>query len=331
MKEKKNQKLKIRFIGIAFFVILAGIFAGCQETDEAEAMRDIAPGNGYVVIKLTDAPFPADLVAEANITIDRIQFLATTEDDDLTDDDLTDDGLTDDGLGEDTEGEENNESPDSKFVVEFEEPVTFNLLELSNGVTTILAENEIPAGYYNEIRLHIIESGIVLTDETRFDLKIPSGSSSGLKIKLHPSLHIEDNGFAEVLLDIDVSRSFIVRGNLQKGKINGFIFKPVVRAIINAPTESGEIAGKVSDNAGAWLENALVTLKSGEEVITTALTNNEGFYAMIGIAPGEYTLVCEKETYEPVIATITVEAGKATEQNFVLTMDVEETEDNNEN
>jgi hypothetical protein len=321
MKEKKNQKVKIRFIGIAVFVILAGIFAGCQETDEAEAMRDIAPGNGYLVIKLTDAPFPADLVAEANITIDRIQFLATTEDDDLTDDDL----------GEDIEDQGNNESSESKFVVEFEEPVTFNLLELSNGVTTILTENEIPAGYYNEIRLHIIESGIVLTDETRFDLKIPSGSSSGLKIKLHPSLHIEDNGFAEVLLDIDVSRSFIVRGNLQKGKVNGFIFKPVVRAIINAPTESGEIAGKVSDTAGAWLENALVTLKSGEEIITTALTNNEGFYAMIGIAPGEYTLVCEKETYEPLTATITVEAGKATEQNFVLTMDVEETEDNNEN
>ena len=40
MKEKKNQKLKIRFIGIAFFVILAGIFSGCQETDEAEAMPD---------------------------------------------------------------------------------------------------------------------------------------------------------------------------------------------------------------------------------------------------------------------------------------------------
>ena len=143
---------------------------------------------------------------------------------------------------------------DNFFVINLEENSTFNLLELSNGITTIIGEAEIPTGEYNEIRLHIVDAGIVLTDGTVFDLKVPSGDTSGLKIKIRPSLFIVNDAVSEVLLDFDVSRSFKSKGNFKdnkgKKKVNGFNFKPVVRAV--NLTEAGEISGLVTDAADAF-------------------------------------------------------------------------------
>jgi len=153
-------------------------------------------------------------------------------------------------------------------------------------------------------------------------LKVPSGDASGLKIHLNPPLEVVDEADAEILIDFDVSRSFIMQGNLHHGvgKVKGFIFKPVVRAVAHVQTETGKVSGTVKDEEGDEIENALLTLIEGtDDTITSARTDDDGFYRMTGILPGDYLLVCSKED-EDATADITVEAGEETGQDFELSL-----------
>jgi hypothetical protein len=302
--------LKLRMFGV-FILLLAVAFAGCNKISDNE--MGLKKGTGTVVFKLTDAPFPANLVEEANVTIDWIKLLKNeTESNELETD------------------EELEESP-SVLMVELEEPLTFNLLELANGLTATLAEMDVPAGIYREIRLHVTDAGIVLKDGSKFDLKVPGGNTSGLKIKLNPVLEMEEGAYGEVLFDFDVSRSFVMQGNMVngKGKINGFIFKPVVRAVAHVQTLAGEVSGFVTDSEENPVENATLTLIDDEETITTAITGEDGFYAMIGILPGTYKLVLESGDVV-MEAMVIIEKGEATEQNFLVGEDEEQEEEEEE-
>jgi hypothetical protein len=292
MKMKKI----LRLTGIAVLAILvSGFIISCQDNDKDDLGLD-SKGKATVVFKITDAPFPASQVEEAYVTVDWIKLLKA-------------------GMEEEF-NEEETESEEASFVlVELEEPATFNLLELRNGLTAVMAEMELPAGSYTEIRLHVLNAGIILKDGTSFPLKIPSGDASGLKLKMTPELTLEDGDYAEVLCDFDVSRSFVMQGNINN--IQGFIFKPVVRVVAHVETEAGEISGTVTGADDSPVENASLTLLKGEEEVTTALTSEEGFYAIIGILPGEYTL---KLVVGEIIKTVevTVKAGKVTIKDFEL-------------
>lgn len=300
---RKFMNFKTLGILMLFFV---GTFMACSELPEtdlenSEDLNGSGNGKGTVVFKITDAPFPADLVAEANITIDWIKLLKSSDD--------AEEGEEENG------GEEGENSSD--VLIQLEEAVTYNLIELSNGQTAIMAEMEIPSGVYKEIRLHVIDAGIVLKDGSEYDLKVPSGNSSGLKIKVEPALEVEDGVNSEVLFDFDVSRSFVMRGNLKN--LQGFIFKPVVRAVAHGQTTTGEINGIVSDSEENPVENASLYLIAGEDTITSALSNEAGFYAIIGIPAGDYILSLNFNDDEYVEnVDVSVEAGAITEQNFVI-------------
>ncbi len=287
------------FIPIAFLLLISLFLPGCSQLTEKENGLEKFR-TGTVVIKITDAPFPAELVAEANITISRISLITKS----------------------DKDPEDTDEKDDSAFIVlELEEPVTFNLLELRNGTTAVLAEMELPAGIYKEIRLVIAHSGIVLKSGEEYNLKVPSGASSGLKIKLTPFLEVGSETFSEILLDFDVSKSFVMQGN--KNNLIGFIFKPVVRAVANMHLTAAKISGMVTDSEGDRIENATLSLISSEEPVTSAITSEDGYYAMLGILPGEYTLSCQREGFTDQSIDITIEAGKIIEKNFVLSREPE--------
>jgi hypothetical protein len=288
-------------------VFLLGLIIGCNKYDESVIDGDLQR-SGSVIIKITDAPFPANMVAEANITIDWIKLLKVDEEESEEDDEGNSNG----------NGEENGEEKDSLSVmIELEEEITINLLELSNGKTSILAEADVPEGIYREIRLHVIDAGIMLNDSTTFDLKVPSGDASGLKIKINPALNVEMEMVSEVLLDFDVSRSFVLRGNMKHGydKVVGFIFKPVVRAV--ALMESSDIFGVVSAT-DTLIENASLALLSGNDTVATALTDDKGYYSMIGILSGEYSLACEAGGYQKQVIDLEIGVGESKEQNFEL-------------
>lgn len=309
-------------------LLIIAFFVGCSDMFNGKDDNLANSGKGTVVIKLTDAPFPADLVEQANISIDWVKLLKEGDDDQENEENEGEmNGEEENGNGDDDNGD------DSSIMIELEDTVTVNLLDLRNGVTQVLAEMDVPAGTYREIRLHVTDAGIVLKEEfwdgdgpVSFDLDVPSGDASGLKLKLNPALVVEEGVSADVLIDFDVSRSFVMKGN--KKNLQGFIFKPVVRAVGNAQTAAGEIDGYVIDDQEDPVDEASLYLIEGNDTITSALTDEDGYYKMTGIPEGEYLLTCKKEGYEEEDEDVEVSEGELTSQNFTLSEEEEEEEEN---
>lgn len=159
----------------------------------AAACDTTTPGGGAegrLHVLLTDAPL--DDVAEARVTIERVELMGD----------------------------------DGERIILSDEDRSFDLLELQNGVTTTLADVTLPEGTYSEMRIIVAEEAtLTFTDGSTSRLKIPSGSASGIKIRF-PAFEIDDDNDVIVLtVDFDASRSFVRAGNSGK-----YIFKPVIKA-----------------------------------------------------------------------------------------------------
>jgi len=260
-------------------LVTALYLIGCSGSSETSS------GMGTLVVKLSDAPFPIDLVEEANVKIDKIEA-------------------------------RKKNSEGNPFITLSEDEHTYNLLDLQNGVTADLVEIDVPAGEYDLIRLYVSEAGIVLTDETPFDLTIPSGAQTGIKVFLDPPITVVGGLTSELLLDFDVSQSFVVQGNPDTpAGINGFHFKPVIRAA-NLST-AGQVTGIVKDDLGP-LPGVLVSIDLDPDP-ATAITDEIGEYTLVGIPQGTYTVNASMTGYEPAsVDNVQVVAGNVTEVDFDL-------------
>jgi len=254
------------------------------------ACNEIRNGDetGRVILKVTDAPFDINNIESALVTITKVEMREEC------------DGISD----------------ACEFITLSEDTVTLDLIDLRNGVTETLLDMEIPAGRYDMVRLYIYEAGLKLKDsEVIHRLKVPGGSQSGIKVFLRPVLEVAEGSLEEILLDIDLSRSFILRGNPAHN--NGFIFKPVVRAANMA--KAGCIRGVVTDTEGTEISGASVWIEQ-DTVTATTFTDTRGFYAIIGVPTGIWSVSATKEGYDTVCYDgINVIAGNKTVQNFVLT------------
>ena len=207
--------------------LLAGLLVGlgvslaaCDAADDSATAR--------LTVRLTDAPFPFDLAEAASVTITRIELLAAADDGDAENDTSDTEGVLD------------------RIVLFDGEPFALNLLDLRDGVDTLLVEHfAIPAdGSYNRIRLFVGDDAEVrFLDGTTYPLKLPSAQQSGIKIAL-PAYEAPD-GDIDLLIDFDVERSFVTRGNPEGPNFQGFLFKPVLEV------ESFEVLALPADTTGA--------------------------------------------------------------------------------
>ena len=277
------------------WMVLAGILllaTSCTQNDS-----ESIGGKGTLSLLLTDAPFPSTLVDETIVTIDKIEIRSTAAATTTTTDS--------DNAAQYTTLYEGEGKP-------------FNLLNLQNGVTEELANVDLEAGSYDLIRMHVVKAEVVLNDGTSYDLKIPSGTTSGIKIKITPELLIESGVESTVLLDFDVSKSFIVQGNPKTpAGIKGFLFKPVLRAMCQQFT--GVIAGTVSENATTPVANATVEIMRADSVYSSAQTDATGAYSLVGLPALTYKLVCSKDGYTAVtVNEVIVKTKETTTQNITL-------------
>ena len=177
-----------------------------------------APGNGTIVVQLTDAPFAFDSVKSVDVFVLRV-------DGKQADDDSTDAAK---GAGDDSssiDGWTTLATPNKSI----------NLLALQNGVTLTIGQLGLPAGTYRGFRLVIdpsrssitLKSGQVLTSTSTPSVSFPSGSHSGIKVELTQPVTVSTNGTVTLVVDLDLANSFVLRGNSLS--LNGLIFKPVVR------------------------------------------------------------------------------------------------------
>ena len=93
------KKVKLLFGIILGLLIMFS--KGCQDVENDQL--------GHLVVKITDAPFPIDMISDAMVSITKVEIRVKSE-------------------GEDEE---------YPFITVLEEAMEFNLLELRNGVTAI--------------------------------------------------------------------------------------------------------------------------------------------------------------------------------------------------
>ena len=149
-----------------------------------------------------------------------------------------------------------------------------------------------------------------------FNMKVPSGEQTGIKVFINPVIHVEGGISAELLLDFDLSKSFVMRGHNAQ---NGFIFKPCIRATNNST--AGRIEGDVTDNSQdkVGIKDATVSLQKDAEDPITTLTDASGHYVFAGVLAGTYSVSAEKENYvASSVESVVVIPGNKTTQDFVL-------------
>ena len=80
----------------------------------------------------------------------------------------------------------------------------YDLLTLQNGVDTLIAQRTIPTGTVKEIRLVLGDSNTIVVNGVEHALTIPSGGTSGLKIKVNKNISA---GLDSLLIDFDAALS----------------------------------------------------------------------------------------------------------------------------
>ncbi|WP_258097142.1 DUF4382 domain-containing protein [Marinoscillum pacificum] len=270
-----NSKAKIYFT-LIIVLVSALMLSSCSDPENESAY-------GTLSVRMTDAPFPTDDVSEANVTVTKVEVR---------------------GKGE---------SQGSPFMTLTEEPASYNLLDLTNGVTASLVDLEVPVGTYDLVRVYVSEASVVLKDGTTYDLKVPSGSSSGIKVFISPSIEVVGGLTSELLLDFDVANSFVPQGNAKDG-YNGFTFKPTIKAT-NLST-AGRLVGSVTDSLSAVAEGAQVSVYAADTFNTSSFTDADGAYAILGLEAGSYDVVFEYLTYDSIVAEdVTINAANVTTQD----------------
>ncbi|WP_420322977.1 DUF4382 domain-containing protein [Flagellimonas sp.] len=298
-------KIKL-FLGLLMAFALT--FINCSDDTNSNAN-----GTGKLTIQLTDAPFPFDMVAEANVTV----FKLEARNKDNEDDEMADNA--DDDMDSDNDGD------GSPFITLMEEEMDINLLELTNGVTEQLASLDVPAGTYDLLRIYVKGVNVVLTDGRTFDLKVPSGEQTGIKVFIKPGITVAGGLSADLLLDFDVSRSFVAKGNTKSiDGIKGFNFKPVIK-VSNLST-AGSLTGNVStleEEMQVALEGAQISVLAADTLNTSGFSDADGNYTIMGLEAGSYKVFAELEGYiKSDTLDVEIAVANKTVQDFQLEKEV---------
>lgn len=294
-----------RFLRLIPVLLLAVVAGACDQdtvgVQDPDAAGEGTPEAAILRILLTDAP--ADYIAAAEVDIGRVELLPADED-----------GapivLSEDG----TDG----------FV---------NLLDFQDAATMQLAEAEIDEGAYAQLRLIVEAARVSLVEgyafrdgSTEMDLFVPSGAQTGIKLNLKGDddspLYIVP-GEMVLVLDFDVNRSFVLRGNFETpAGVHGVNFKPTIR--VTGHDVAASISGMVTatglpEVAVGGLVVTAEPVDAGEvpgyqTMAGTAVTDETGAYTIHFLVPGTYEVsVAVDEGLGTDPETRTVELGYSEE------------------
>lgn len=264
-------------------VIALGLGACDSPTADSRAAR--------LTVLLTDAP--SDYLAAAHVTIGRVEILPT----------------------------------DGPPIVISNVGGVFDLLQLQNGVTAELGSALIEPATYRELRLVVEDATLTLKDGYTFtdgstvqNLKVPSGASSGIKIKLSTAGSSNGAGVevrpgeTVLVVDFDVSQNFVMQGNSETpAGIKKFLFTPLLRAVVR--DVAGSIAGTVTapdDVAVEGLTVKATRTDAGDDAVpATALVDAEGKFRIRFLPPGTYDVTVSTLPDDHVANTVEVVLGEA--------------------
>lgn len=184
-------------------------------------------------------------------------------------------------------------------------PGIYNLLDFKNGIDTVLASANLPAGKLSQLRLILGDSNSVIVDGQSYPLKTPSGQQSGLKLNIDATL---TGGIVYRLwIDFDAGRSIVATGN---GK---YILKPVIRTYADAI--GGSIKGYVLPAAA----KPEVWAVQGTDTLMALPDSSTGYYFFGGVNAGPWNLLfhAQDSTYADTTSTVSITTGVVTDAGTV--------------
>lgn len=267
--------------------LLALASAGCHGHKNSSGPS--TPTQGELAVLLTDAPFPHDSLQAVRVRLDRIAI----------------------GAGE------------AAPIVLYEgEALEFELTSLRNGVIVDLVRQSLPVGHYNRLHLHVLDAELSLSDGRQFlssagSLLLPEAGPDGLTIALDGDLHIQGGKWSRLLLDIDLTRSFLpVDGEIADA--TAFSFEPVFYAVM--PGQSAEVRGVIADYDEEGIPHPVgsasvyfLPLGSSDlaQAVASTCTDPDGGYCQLGLPPNAYTVVATKGALQKSAETPLVGAGNS--------------------
>ncbi len=101
---------------------------------------------------------------------------------------------------------------DDGWSVIAEPDTVINFLDLVNGVMVELADDDsVSVGDYNQIRLLLADTNIVVINGDSLPLTTPSAHSSG--VKLHADFTVDDDEVVKLYVDFDASKGITMAGD----------------------------------------------------------------------------------------------------------------------
>lgn len=235
------KRIKFSLVTIFAIALIGLLYGGCENSSGT------TDGTSKIMVRLMDAPGDYD---EVNIEVVDVLMKATTDSDDSK-------GWV--SLGDIGKG-------------------TYNLLTLTGGVSLLIAEDQVPAGYLGQLRLILGENNTIKKNGIIHHLDTPSAQQSGLKLKINQTLMA---GIVyEFMMDFDVNKSIVKAGN--SGKFN---LHPVIT--ISTMATSGIIKGKISPILEGF--QVMASVEVGSTTIS-AYANELGMFQLNGIPAGTYTV-----------------------------------------
>ncbi|MDO7848852.1 DUF4382 domain-containing protein [Hymenobacter sp. M29] len=177
-------------------------------------------------------------------------------------------------------------------------PQAINVLEYVNGRSALLVSDEFAPGDLKEVRLILgPDSYVIGTDGQRYDLKTPSGQTSGVKLKLD-KVTLRQRQTFQLLLDFDVARSIVERGNWNpnKDKKERYLLKPVIRVV--AQDLRAGLRGTVNPAAALPEVLAIRSTILGPDTVST-WADASGAFQLNGLAAGTYQVQFFPSTTAP--------------------------------
>lgn len=178
-------------------------------------------------------------------------------------------------------------------------PGVYNLLSFRNGLDTLLASKEIPAGKISQIRLILGANNSVVIKGVAYPLETPSAQQSGLKLNIHADL-VADIEY-RLWLDFDASRSIVTTGS------NKYILKPVIR------TYTAATSGTIKGIALPLLHVRGVFVIQNTDTVAAAIPDVlTGAYVIAGLNTGTYNVAIAGDGIlkDTTVAAVSVKTGE---------------------
>ena len=263
------KKPNLKRLSLFALSLAAGVFffISCNKSSTSS-------GTGHIEIRLTDDPSPYDAVY---IDVQKVEV------------NVSSDSGTSSGWQ----------------TIPMLRPGVYNLLDFRNGIDTVLAAADLPAGKLSQMRLILGSNNSVVVKGQSYALKTPSAQQSGLKFKINSTL---TSGIVYRLwIDFDAGRSIVTTGN------GGYILKPVIRTYTQA------IGGSIKGNVLPGIAKPEVWAVQGADSLLALPDSATGYYFFGGVSAGSWNLTfhAQDTTYRDTAYSVTVSTGVVTDAGKV--------------